>query len=128
SLQPVTQAAAGQPASNITASEYLIIAIPPADSSDQLPWLQTWMQAAGVLITPQFQNTHVMVVTSSGDIRNSMRELPTSLFTITDSRSVDGLIRQLRMDAGSITLLRRTDRDRDVGQVLLNETVTNSNT
>lgn len=128
SLQPVTQAAAGQPASNITASEYLIIAIPPADYSDQLPWLQTWMQAAGVLITPQFQNTHVMVVTSSGDIRNSMRELPTSLFTITDSRSVDGLIRQLRMDAGSITLLRRTDRDRDVGQVLLNETVTNSNT
>lgn len=128
SLQPVTQIAAGQPASYSTASEYLIIAIPPADSADLLPWLQTWMQATNALVSPPFQNTHVMVLSTNRDVRNSMRELPTSVFTITDPRAMDGLIRQLRMDAGSITLLRRTSRGEDVGQILLNEKVTNSNT
>lgn len=128
SLQPVKQVAAGDAGPHTTASEYLIIALPPADPADLLPWIQTWIQATGVLVSPQFQNTHVMIVSTNRDVRNSMRELPTSVFTIADPRGVDGLIRQLRMDAGAVTLLRRLPHGDDVGQILLTEKVTNPST
>jgi hypothetical protein len=128
SLRPFVQAISETQRARLTDNEYLLIAVPPADPSDLSPWLQTWMRAVPALASPQFRHVHVVVVSSDRDVQDGLRGLPAAAITVVNPRRVDKLTRQLRIDAGAMTLLQTEAGNDDVGHVLLIETATNPNT
>lgn len=106
----------------------ILVALPPAQREDVMPWLKVWQHTLAALARDDFQPNHLFVLTRDRDVRDALRSIPASVLTIIEPRRVQELIRQMRLAENAFAVLSKRVGQTPFAEILLTESETNVNT